>query len=393
MGVPGLQAPWRRPMDGRDPKEGHRASTPLELLFDLCFVVAVAQAAAQLAHGIEEGHAPAAVAGFAMVFFAIWWAWMSFTWFASAYDTDDGPFRLLTLLQMTGALILAAGVPAALNEYDFTVATIGYAVMRIPMVLQWLRAAREHPEGRQTAQRYAIGITVVQVLWLLRLLLPHPLDYVAFVVLAFAEVATPVWADRTRAISWHPEHIAERYGLFTIIVLGEVILASTMAFQSAMASGLSIQLILVAAGGLLLMFGTWWSYFLGGDEHGLRSGRVVRTWAYGHSLLFASIAALGPGLEVAVLVAEHRAHVAPLAAGYAVAVPAALGLLLGLFLRRLVWPKGTLAPSLVLAGAVLLLLCPLLAPAAGIGVAVLVMGLIPAAALAVFLRLRHAEAG
>ncbi|WP_312858299.1 low temperature requirement protein A [Pseudonocardia pini] len=390
MAVPGLQTPWRRRMDGRDPEESHRASTPLELLFDLCFVVAIAQAAVQLAHGIEENHTVAAVGGFAMVFFAIWWAWMNFTWFASAYDTDDVPYRLLTLLQMAGVLILAAGVPAALNDYDFLGVTVGYAVMRVPMVVQWLRAAREHPEGRRTAQRYAIGIAVVQVLWLLRLLLPHPFDYIGFVVLALAEVAVPPWAERSRQTTWHPEHIAERYGLFTIIVLGEVILAATVAFQSAMSAGLSLQLILVGVGGLLLMFGIWWVYFLGGDEHGFRSLRVALTWGYGHYLVFGSVAALGAGLEVSVQVAEHVAHVAPLVAGYAVAVPVALYLIVISLLRRLVWPQGTLTPVLVGGGAVLLLLCPLLAPVAGIGVAVLVMGLVLAVALGGFLRLRHA---
>jgi low temperature requirement protein LtrA len=66
-------------MRGRDPGEAHRASTSLELLFDLCFVVAVAQAAAQLHHALAEGHLATGLVGYAMVFFAIWWAWMNFT--------------------------------------------------------------------------------------------------------------------------------------------------------------------------------------------------------------------------------------------------------------------------------------------------------------------------
>ncbi|OJY48730.1 MAG: hypothetical protein BGP03_31615 [Pseudonocardia sp. 73-21] len=124
-------------MPARDPDEQHRTSTPLELLFDLCFVVAVSQAAAQLARGLEEGHL-GTLGGYAMVFFAIWWSWMNVTWFASAYDTDDVPYRLLTLVQMAGVLILAAGVPAALNGDDYSVVTIGYAVMRVPGIAQWL---------------------------------------------------------------------------------------------------------------------------------------------------------------------------------------------------------------------------------------------------------------
>jgi low temperature requirement protein LtrA len=257
----GPRVPWRRRMDGRDPQEAHRASTPLELLFDLCFVVAVAQAAAQLAHGIEEQHTVAAVGGFAMVIFAIWWAWMNFTWFASAYDVDDVPYRLLTLLQMAGVLILAAGVPAALDGYDFTLVTVGYAVMRIPLVVQWL----------------------------LRLLLPLSTGSATFVVLALAELAVPPWAERSRPTAWHPEHIVERYGLFTIIVLGEVILAATVAFQDGMAAALSGELVLVAVGGLLLMSGIWWTYFLGGEERRLRSTRDGWAWGYAHYPLVGSV--------------------------------------------------------------------------------------------------------
>src|SRR3954452_14038435 len=145
-------------MVARATDEEHRASTPLELLFDLTFVVAVAQAAAELAQHVAAGEVATGVGGYLMVFFAIWWAWMSFTWFASAYDTDDVPYRLLTLLQMSGVLVLAAGVPAAFDDGNFTAVTIGYVIMRIAMVAQWLRAAREDPQHREVALRYALGI-------------------------------------------------------------------------------------------------------------------------------------------------------------------------------------------------------------------------------------------
>ncbi|MQA98293.1 MAG: low temperature requirement protein A, partial [Streptosporangiales bacterium] len=95
------------------------------MLFDLCFVVAVAQAAAELHHGLAEVHVGPALLGYVLVFFAIWWAWMNFTWFASAYDTDDVPYRVLTLVQIAGVLVLAAGVPDAFLHYDFTLPTIG----------------------------------------------------------------------------------------------------------------------------------------------------------------------------------------------------------------------------------------------------------------------------
>ena len=107
---------WTWAMPPRDPGEEHRASTPLELLFDLCFVVAVGQASADLHHSLAAGHVWHGLAGYLSVFFAIWWAWMNFSWFASAYDRDDVLYRLLTLVQMAGVLVLATGVDAAFDD-------------------------------------------------------------------------------------------------------------------------------------------------------------------------------------------------------------------------------------------------------------------------------------
>src|SRR5438270_4165482 len=161
------------PMSGRDPAQTHRASTPLELFFDLTFVVAVSQAASALHHGLVGGHAGDVLFGFPLVFFGVWWAWMNFTWFASAYDTDDAVYRLAVLVQLTGVLILAAGVPRALDDRDFGIMTLGYVTMRLAMVGQWLRAAASHPDGRPCALRYAAGISVVQLGWVARLALPE----------------------------------------------------------------------------------------------------------------------------------------------------------------------------------------------------------------------------
>src|SRR5688572_24301986 len=107
-----------RPMVPRRQTHGPRSATPLELFFDLCFVVAVAALAERLHHALAESHFDAIVA-YVMVFFAIWWAWMNFTWFASAYDCDDGPYRLATFVQIAGVLVLAAGVPRAFDSKDF----------------------------------------------------------------------------------------------------------------------------------------------------------------------------------------------------------------------------------------------------------------------------------
>ncbi|MEV7383744.1 low temperature requirement protein A [Streptomyces lydicus] len=313
-------------MRARRRDEEHRTATPLELFFDLCFVVAVAQAGRQLAHALTEGHWGHGISGYLMLFFAIWWAWMNFSWFASAYDTDDPLYRVVTLVQIVGVLILAAGVPRAFADSDFTVVWCGYLVMRLAMVSQWLRAARgSRGTERRTALGYALGVTVCQVGWLGLLLLPEGDVLGVFVVVGLMELAVPTLAERSYQTTWHPHHIAERYGLFTIIVLGETIAAATVAVQSALDEHDELGTLLpLAGGGLLVVFAAYWIYFAVPIHLHLRSNRQAFLWGYGHYLVFGSAAAVGAGIEVAVAQAFDKAQLSASAAGACVTVPAAL---------------------------------------------------------------------
>ncbi|GAA5145370.1 low temperature requirement protein A [Pseudonocardia eucalypti] len=325
---------WVRPMLARERTEEHRTATALELFFDLCFVVAVALAASGLHHALTEAHVGAGVLGYLMVVFAIWWAWNNFTAFASAYDNDDGLYRLTTLVQIVGALVLAAGVPAALEKRDLLVVTAGYVIMRLAMVAQWLRAARSDPPRRATALRFAAGITAVQVGWVLRLALPGAWGVAGFVVLALAEMAVPVWAERVEPTTWHPEHLAERYSLFTLIVLGEVVLASTSAIQHSLADGEHLGTLLgLAAAGVVIVFAMWWLYFDRPAPRALDSLSAALPWAYGHYPVFAAVAAVGAGLEVAVDFDTGQTTLTPMAAGWATAVPVAVYVLVVWLLR------------------------------------------------------------
>ena len=314
----------RARMVARSPHETHRVATPLELFFDLVFVVAIAQAAAALHHSVSEAHVAHGVIGYAMVFFAIWWAWMNFTWFASAYDCDDVPYRLLVFVQMTGALIIAAGVPELFEGRSGTIATIGYVVMRASVVAQWLRAGAADPARQRTARRYALGISVLQMAWVALLLLPG-LSITAFVTLAIFELLVPVWAERAAPTPWNPHHIAERYGLLTLIVLGESILAAMLAVQSALADGERFAALApTIVGGLLTVCSMWWIYFDRPVHDLLTSFRRAFMWGYGHYLVFASAAAVGAGLAANVDVVTGHSKVNAVAAGYAVAIPAAI---------------------------------------------------------------------
>jgi low temperature requirement protein LtrA len=318
---------WLTPMRPRSAQEPHRAATPLELFFDLCFVVAVAQAALPLHHDVSADHIGHGVKSYLMVFFAIWWAWMNFTWFASAYDTDDDVYRITTLVQIAGALVLAAGVQSAFEDGNYAGITAGYVLMRLAMVAQWLRAARNDTQRRQTAIRYAVGIALVQVLWLARLFLPDAWATPTFLLLVLAELAVPVIAERAPGgpTTYHPHHIAERYGLFTIIVLGEAVAAATIAVRTGLDEGDYLpELVSLTSAGLVIVFALWWLYF-DRSAHGLLTTlRTSMLWGYGHYFILASAAAVGAGLGVAVDYDTHHAAISGPVAGWAVALPVAV---------------------------------------------------------------------
>jgi low temperature requirement protein LtrA len=328
-----------RQMGGRDPHEAHRVATPLELLFDLTFVIAFGLAASQLAHALAEGHYAAALLGFGFASFSICWAWTNFSWFASAYDTDDWVFRVITMVQMIGVLVLAIGLPRLFasiehgEHLDNSVMVLGYVIMRVALVFQWLRAARQDPPRRRACLTYVIAVSIAQVGWV-ALIFVHfsiAITVVLSMMLALVEFAGPAVAERKDGgTPWHAHHIAERHSLFAIIALGEGVVGTVAALSAVVEQqGWTMDTALVGIAGTGLTFGMWWVYYL------LPSAQILHTyrnrafvWAYSQLLIVTSIVATGAGLHVAAYFIEHKAHISPLATVLTVAIP--VGVFLGM---------------------------------------------------------------
>jgi len=360
-------------MGGRDPHEKHRAATPLELFFDLTFVIAFGVAGSQFAHEIAEAHLVAGLLGFSFAMFAVIWAWINFTWFASAYDTDDWVFRVVTMVQIVGVLILTMGIEPMFHSLvegdhvDNRVIVGGYVVMRLALVSQWLRAARQDPARRDTCIRYAKYLAIVQLGWIAVLIIEA--DILATVLmtapLIILEMATPYFAERKATTPWHAHHIAERYGLLAIIALGECLIGAIETLRAIVANhGWSVDAALVGFGGTALAFGMWWIYFM------LPAGRALHVrrhrsylFGYGHMPIFAAIAATGAGLHVAAYFIDHEAHISPAAAVASIAVPVAL------FKGSLTWLYSVMVGkdrTIITVGA-----CVLVALAGSVGLAAL----------------------
>jgi low temperature requirement protein LtrA len=321
-------------MGGRDPHEKHRAATPLELFFDLTFVIAFGVAGSQFAHEIAEAHFGAGLLGFSFAMFAVIWAWINFTWFASAYDTDDWVFRVVTLIQLLGVLVLAMGIEPLFrslvegDHVDNAVIVGGYVMMRLALVFQWLRAARQDPARRQTCLRYATYLGVVQLGWIAVLIIQADLlaTILMTVPLYVLEMAIPYVAERSTRTPWHAHHIAERYGLLAIIALGECLVGAIETLRVIVARhGWSVDAALVGFSGTALAFAMWWIYFI------LPAGRALHLqrhrsffFGYGHIPIFAAIAATGAGLHVAAYFIDHEAHISAAMAVASIAVPVAL---------------------------------------------------------------------
>lgn len=321
-----------RAMRRRNPEAEHRTATPLELLFDLAFVVAFGQAADQLTEYVAFGHTAVGLSGFVFAILAIASAWASFTWFGSAYGTDDWVFRTATMVQMVGVMVLSLGLPTLFDtleqarSVDARVMIAGYLVMRAATLFQWGRVALQIPAARRSAWQHA-GLVLVSMLgWLVVAVLtpPAPLFFAVAAVLFAVEISGTRLAERSSGeLPWHPHHIAERFGLLAIIALGEGVFG-TVASVSALIerAGWSADAVIVVVAGLGLTFGLWWMYFMVPFGWVLQRFRgQFQPFLYLHFILYAGIVATGAGLHVVALTIEHKGTIGTFGATLAVVIP------------------------------------------------------------------------
>ncbi len=380
----GKAAHSRVPMTGRDPEEPGRVSSPLELLFDLTFVVAVGTAASQFAEMLAEDHPGQAVVAFVLAMFAISVAWISFSWFGSAFATDDWLYRALTMVQMIGVVIFSLGLPAMFHSVqeghhlELRAMVIGYVVMRIAMVLHWWRAATESPSFHKVGTANIRWTVIVQAGWIAVGFtdLPIAAVFAAFAVLGVLELVLPVITQgEAGATPWHPHHVAERYGLFAIITLGEGVVG-TVASSGELLGGAdgtqwSGNAVAIVVAGVGLTFGMWWVYFATpfGDILARRRGRGY-LFGYGHIPLFLGIAGAGAGLHLAGLQLEQHSELADTTVVLSLALPVGLYLVMVYLLHTLLLSAADSFHLLLISLTLAVLLAAVLLSVAGAAIAV-----------------------
>jgi low temperature requirement protein LtrA len=300
------------PVHPRSPDEGHRAATQLELFFDLVIVIAIASLTEAFHHAVSEAHGLAMLANFTFIFFAIWWVWMNYVWYASAFDNDDALHRVLTIVIMFGATLFAAGAAYIFETLDFRYGLAGWIIMRLGMILLWVRVAIFCPDFRSMALRYATGYLVAQALWVMLYLayggnsgMMLTLGPLVFLV----ELALPYVADPRGTLSWHRHHIIERYGLLNIIVLGEVLLSVALTLGHFYEGTVETNLLLSAVSGTIIIFVIWWLYFIETEHLTSRDLQRALFWGYGHFFIFIAGALLAVGLGAQMDYLTHHSKV------------------------------------------------------------------------------------
>jgi len=283
--------------------ESGRKVTWLELFFDLAFVAAVAQVGAPLAAGYDF----AGLFRYAFLFLLIWWAWNGHSTFSTRFDTDDVIQRVLTLIQIFVVAVMAVNAKDALDSRSSAGFAAAYAVLRFVLVAQYLRA-RRIVQSRRLTTAYATGFGAAAVCWLISAVVPAPVRFWIWAVALVIDVGTPI-ATAHLAVHVPPDaaHLPERYGLFTIILLGESLVAVMRGMESQ--EGWSPSAALSAFLGMSLAFLVWWWYFDGAGGAGERvvqskqQARTFMIWSFAHLPLYLGIAVASVGVEHIVKIA------------------------------------------------------------------------------------------
>ena len=273
-----------------------RHATWLELFYDLVFVVAVAE----LGHNLNRDVSVSGFLGFVVLFVPVWWSWVGTAFYATRFDTDDLGYRLLTVVQMATVAALAVNIHGGLGETSAGFA-LSYAAVRTVLVLKYLRAIRHVVVARPLTTRFALGFAIAALLWLTSAFVPVPLRFGLWGLGLIVDFATPLSAGNLHAdLAPHSSHLPERFGLFTLIVLGESVIAvvNGVAHQH-----WHVSSVISAVFGLSLAFSLWWVYFESADGSAIQCAQVARKignyqiWLYAHLPLVIGLTATGVGVE------------------------------------------------------------------------------------------------
>ena len=295
--------------------DGHhrdeRRASWLELFFDLAFAGAVGQ----LAGAFQSHPGLAPLAGFVALFTPIWWLWVQLTFYADRHETDDAAYRISILVAIGLCVALAASVPRALAGHPAGFVIV-FACLRALQLLLYARVWRHLPATRPLYSYYLVWFSAGGALWLASLTVGGSARYPFWIaaVLADAVGFLAMLAPRLR-VPLNSAHLADRFQIFVLIVLGE---SMARLISAAAARPWSLPLAIVLAAALITLAALWWAWLAAVDRRALDSPAAIARFTALTLPLVAGIAAASAGLHIAILAADgaNTIAVGPRAALY-----------------------------------------------------------------------------
>ncbi|MBN4004740.1 low temperature requirement protein A [Nostoc sp. LPT] len=289
--TPASLSRWRSPSLRVTSKvEGVNHASWIELFFDLVFVVVIEE----LSHYLSEHLSLVGFLQFAALFVPCWWAWVLFTFYADRYDTDDVPHRLLILSGMLAAIFLAATVHHAFGNSGVGFVW-SYVAIRSIVLLLYMRSVMHVAVAWANLRLYLTSYLPSTMLWIASLWFDGIPRYSLWALAMSIELAVPIAGSRLLVKTpAHPSHLPERFGLLTLIVLGEAIIS--VASATANLNGNVIQ-ILAAVGGFVIAASLWWLYFSFLESSiRIRSIASVHLYNYGHLPILLGLTTIAVGV-------------------------------------------------------------------------------------------------
>ena len=275
-----------------EPQNSHRSATWLELFFDLFFVAVIGN----LSHELTKNISLSGVENFAISFIAIWWIWIGITIYNERFETDGIENRLFTFLLMipvTGLAIFSHNVTEG-NLQNFL---LSYMIARIIIVLLWLRAGYHNKPFRPTSNIYILGFSASILLVFAGAMLNSKISLTLFLIALIIDLATPYFTLKQQAKLPHftTSKLPERFGLFTMIVLGEMVIGLIGGLSHH--KHFSLDLLPLGIMGIVTILGFWCLYF---DFIARRPFqpkiKVAILWANAHMPLMIAFVLIGVSL-------------------------------------------------------------------------------------------------
>ncbi len=285
---------WYHPPRLHTPRHGEeRKVSWLELFYDLIYVATIIQLGSSLSHNLSVTGALA----FAGLFFPIWYTWTSYAFYVNRFVVDDFTHRLLVFVQMFAIGAVAVSIPQVF-EGRHAVFALSYAAARLALVGMYCRSWRHEERGRALSHRLAVGFGVGALLWIASAFLPFVWGLLVWVVAMTVDALVPLSRVARQSTAEHPPdilHLSERYGLLTIIVLGE---SFVKVLTEVAEEGGELGTVLMSGLGLMITSSLWWIYFDDVAGSRIRRGRLSSyVWIYAHLPMAIAVTAVGVAIK------------------------------------------------------------------------------------------------